>query len=215
VGVVGQAGATFSAVTLEPPPNLADTYLAISRQTDSTTSLYKLPYGSASPQLLYQNNQSPVYPGCSAYGSIAFSFVFGGLYTVRTDGTGLRQLSFTGASGPTCPQYSVDGTNRICFVANSGGLYVAPGTGGTPTLLQDSDTGYPGAWNPAGTLIAYSAVSGSAYQMMTTSTTSSGTTPNNITPTGFAGQFLETAWNADGQTIAVSLIPSGDSSSIK
>src|SRR5580658_3325608 len=68
VTVVGQAGAVFSTVTLEPPPNLLDTYIVTDRSVNGGYGLYVLPWSTGTPQLLFASTQNPFNPTISAYG---------------------------------------------------------------------------------------------------------------------------------------------------
>lgn len=201
VSVLGQAGATFSSLTLEPPPNLLDTYLVITRiSSDEVFGLYKLPW-SGTIQSLYQSPNSPLGAEISAYGTIAFNTnVDFNAYTVHADGSGLKQLSFTGLSNVTHPAYAVDGTNRVTFCDSSGHLYVGPGTGGTATLIQSNAAHGLQIWNPTGTAIAYTYTNGSTTEIYQTAPSGGGSV--NITPPPFQSSFIQPlSWSPDGSTI--------------
>ena len=85
VTVVGQAGATFSTVTLEPPPNLADTYIAFGRIAEGASELYAMPYATETPQMLYQGVLGADDVGISAYGAVGFTNCSNQPYSIRPD----------------------------------------------------------------------------------------------------------------------------------
>jgi len=218
VSMVGQAGATFSAVTLEPPPNLDDTYLVICRSELGVSQLYKIPYASGTAQVLYQNASGSAFPAISAYGTVAFDGTddnFDNAYAVRADGTGYTQLSFTGLTNVTCPTYSTDGTNRLAFTSN-GGLFVGPSGGGSPTLVQSNAVfGDTPRWSSGGNQILYEvATSGSFNDLYTTA--SSGGTATDATPTALrnAGELYAQGWSADGVTLLAAYSPGGGNAEI-
>ena len=211
VSVVGQAGATFSTVTLEPPPNLDDTYLTFGRSTSAGPYVVEeLHYGDYSPTLLYQNDGAPQNPAISAYGTVAFQNNQT-LESIRPDGTGLKSLSFAGMGAAQFPSYSVDGSNRLAFFGYNGNwnLCVAPGAGGSPTILQTSTASlgfstYSTTWNAAGTQVAFTADAvGDNYSGIYTSGTTTGTTPVNVTPDAYRVNysFFSPCWSPDGVTV--------------
>ena len=209
VTVLGQAGATFSNVTLEPPASLADTYIVYSRDS----GLYILPDAYASPKLLYQNPVGAVQPGISTYGTVAFCNDYQSqAYTIHPDGTGLKNLPLSGVSAVYFPQYALDGTNRIAFTDNDGDVYVAPGAGGTATKIQMNCYDNAGVyWNPAGTEIVYAVPTSEGSDMYETSP--SGGAATDITPTSLrnSGTMYPMAWSADGVTVLMVYRPSGAS----
>ena len=215
ISSVGQAGATFSTITLEPPPNLNDTYLVLGRAVDGEIVLYKVPYATGVPQLLYQNNDGANFPAISAYGTIAFDTNALSIETVRADGTDPVPLTLTSVDDPAFPAYATDGTNRLVFCPHVGetevNLDVAPGTGGAASAIQVNDYSLPHAWNPSGTEIAYSVADATAGNADLYKTPSTGGTAVDITPTSLrnTGVVGSPTWNADGQTIVAGYVPTG------
>ena len=211
VSVLGQAGATFTAMTLEPPPNIEDTFLVYSRNVNGRDEIYELPFATNSPQILVHNAATGGdFVGISHYGTVAFDEQFSA-YTVRPDGTGLAPLTMTGFGEVLGPEYSQDGTNRIAFYDDAGHLCVGPGTGGTASIIQSNDANAIAAWSPTSSTIAYEIASGSGGEMVTTAAT--GGTTTDVTPTFLqgAGYFYDPVWNADGFAMAVTYLPNGAS----
>ena len=213
VAVVGQAGATFSSVILEPAPNLDSTYLVNARSYLSQEGLYKLSFPSGNSQLLYQDDAYAYGPGISAYGTVAFiDLLSNNLKSVRPDGTGLTSINFTGITGAQWPNYAVDGTNRLAFIAGEN-VYVGPGAGGTATAIQSNASGQGVAWNPAGSQLVYAGiVSGTGFvDLFETSPT--GGAPVDISPPTLrnTGTFAFPTWSSDGVSIAATYQPSGSS----
>lgn len=203
VSVVGQAGATFSSVVLQPAPNLDSTYLTVGREYSNEEGIYKVAYPSGTSQLLYQNDNQAYGPATSAYGAVAFyDSTVNSIKTIRPDGTGLTTLSLPGVTGANWPAYANDGTNRLAFTAGLK-LYVAPGTGGTPTAIQTNDLGLGQAWSPSGNQIMYTALveNGTAADLFVTP--AGGGTPQDVTPTPLKGvsALIDPAWSPDGVTI--------------
>ena len=211
VTVLGQAGATFSTVTLEPPPKLDNTYLVVGRAIGVQEGIYTLSYPAGAYQLLFQDSLQVLTPAASAYGTVAFyDASVSNLRSIRVDGTGLTSLVFGSVSEALWPHYSIDGTNRLTFEVGAD-IYVGPGTGGTPTLVQSNSTGFGEAWNPAGTKIIYSALVGTGDNSDLFTTPVGGGAPTDVTPTELknAGAFGLPAWSPDGVSIAAQYAPSG------
>ena len=215
VSVIGQAGATYSTVTLEPAPNLADTYLAYTRSSNGEPDLYVLPWTTQTEQVLYQTPFGVEYTTISAYGTVAFNTQINAPYTIRTDGTGLKALTFTGNPPFEYPSYAVDGTNRLAFKDSFGNLYVGPGTGGTATTIQTNATGANLCWNPAGTEIAYAVQNGGTATTDIYVTSPTGGVTTDVTPPALmgAGYLYPLSWSADAQTILAEYQPNGSSTS--
>jgi len=212
VAVVGQAGATFSTVTLEPPPKLDDTYLVLGRFVGADEALYMTSYPSGTSQVLYQDSGNTSMPTVSGYGTIAFKdyTTTGGLKSIRQDGTGLTSINFTGLTTPNWPRYATDGTNRLAFQVGSS-LYVGPGTGGTATAIQTNDFGQGVAWSPSGSQIMYSATVSGGLDLFVTSDT--GGTAMDVTPTALkgTGSFTNPTWSSDGVSAAAMYLSTGGS----
>ena len=218
VSVLGQAGATFSTVTLEPPPNLNDTYLVFSRTVGGISQLYELPYSGGSAQLLYHTTFGALFPSISAYGEVIFNVVTTDepTWEVRPDGTGVKQLFFTGAPSVESPVFSQDGTNRVAFYDGDTGVDIAPGAGGAATQVQTNGFG-PVTWNPAGNQLMYVGSIGSKGNTDIFTTPTAGGTHTDVTPTGFVnqGDFDAMCWNADGVTALAMYEASGTSELIE
>lgn len=217
VTVFSQAGAAYSNIALQPSPNLADTYMVFSRYVDGAFQLYSLPYNSYNAQLLYQNTNGASAAAISPYGTILFNLLGGDnadtgvTDSIRPDGTGLKSVTFSN-SAAIQPAFSNDGTNRVAFYG--GGLWVAPGTGGTATQIQP--TAFAGnAWSPSGTQIVYTVLGSGGTTTDLWVTSSTGGTPTDVTPTALKseGFFEDPSWSADGVTIAATFHPSGSSTS--
>lgn len=216
VSVLGQAGATFNNVTLEPAPSLGSTYLVVARGVGTYVQLYKSSYTSiGSEQLLLESNGDDSLPGISAYGLISFTkngFDGSQMYSVRADGTGLTPITFTdGGLYPDGTHYSTDGTNRLSFLSGSG-LFVGPSTGGTASIVQSNATvgGYA-CWSPSGTSLAYCVNTATTGNNDVYTTPSGGGTATDVTPTILrnTGAVYPMGWSSDGVTILADYRPSG------
>ena len=210
VSALGQAGATFSTVVLQPAPNMDSTSLVIGRDMGEQTGIYRVSYPYGNSQLLYQNEGNDTGPGASVYGNIAFTDSLEGnnLGSVRIDGTGFTGISLSEAGGGFRPRYATDGTNRLSM-SGDGNLYVLAGSGGAETLVQSNSAGYGGAWNPTGTKLIYSAyISGDSisdlYETSPTGGTASDMSPG---PLEGAGNFQDVSWSPDGMSVAAAYTP--------
>jgi TolB protein len=74
------------------------------------------------------------------------------LWTVKTDGSGLEQLTFPGTNNDLVPSYSPNGDQitfqRLSADFSTSTVMIMPAGGGTPTPIQDN-AGDP-AWGPGG-----------------------------------------------------------------
>ncbi len=132
------------------------------------------------------------------------------IYVVRTDGTGLRQLTDDEARD-RAPQWSPD-SSQIAFYSNRGGTYqiftIKPDGSGLRAITDTSIlSAYP-LWSPDGTRIVFEAT-GQTYIVDANKTWKD--ISQNAIPMVEPGQWMRpTAWSPDGRFISgIKLTPSG------
>jgi Tol biopolymer transport system component len=144
-------------------------------------------------------------PGVRAAGQISFESdrVEDGvteIYTVNTDGTGLSQLSTSGAGRHA---WSPDGS-RIAFAGSDGQIYVMNADGSGLTALADGDSP---TWSPDGTRIAFTSNRDGNLEIYVMDSAGSGQTNLTNNPADDTyGLFLFSTnpWSPDGTQIAFS-----------
>ncbi len=213
---VGQAGATYTSLSMNPAPNLNSTFLAFTRTVaagDTGDQIYTLPFGSGAAVPLVHTSVSG-YPTISQSGVIAFVMDLAGtdsIMTIKSDGSGQKLVSSLGFVEPSI---SPNGS-LIAFVAG-GNIYTIPAGGGSTTLIYTGSTnaanGVSVVWSPSGSQIAFTATNSvtstpNAYVM-----NSNGSSVGNITPNP-TGTTIPTAWSPDGTTIACTFTASSASTS--
>ena len=122
------------------------------------------------------------------------------IFLVRSDGTGLVQLTSDGVNSE--PAWSPDGT-RIAFVRYQGGanqIYVMNADGSNVVRRTYGSWSDSPAWSPDGTRIAFSSLHGGGYRIHVMRVDEDWWNP---APLGFdRGYNTHPAWSPDGSRIA-------------
>ncbi len=130
VTAVGQAGAVYSSLSMNPAANLASTFLVFARSASvGGDQMYTVPAtGVAAPTLLVHGSING-YPSISQSGVIAFASSVSNTYsidTIKSDGSGQKIIATPGVAAPTI---SPNGTT-IAYGAGNGDIYSEPIGGG-------------------------------------------------------------------------------------
>ncbi len=204
VGYVGQAGASFSTLAVNPTPNLNSTFLAFTRSLNlSGDQIYTASASSGwQPNLLlHQSNNG--YVSVSQFGTMAYLTQTGGTYaikTVQSDGTQIKTV-ISGVAG--VPAISPNG-GVVAYIDSLGNLYTISVNGGTPTkIYSGGNAGGLPVWSPNNSQIAFSTVSTSTVTGQVWTLPVTGGTPTNVTPSNYSnnGNTQVSGWSPDGQTL--------------
>jgi len=204
----GQAGASYTSLSMNPAPNLNSTFLLFTRYlSGSAYQIYTMSPYSSQTQALLVHTSSNAYPTISHSGVIAFEanpFGTPTLVTMKTDGSSERVLSVPGYAGGI-PAISPNG-QTITYQDSSGSVYTVPVGGGTPTKIYTGLGGSndsPPVWSPTSNVIAFTDFrSGTSYWNTFTIASTGGATTN-VTPLGYQDdEVLAQGWSPDGTTLA-------------
>jgi len=212
VSTVGQAGAAFSTISVDPIPNLNSTMLAFTRQVGGVgTEFYTMPAnGKTAPTQPIHTTQGG-YPSFSSVGLIAFVTQNNGQYQIETmlyDGT---QQHVVVANQAMVPTISPNGATIALLDALHGNIYTVPTSGGTlKEIYSGGDAGgSPIVWSPNGSQIAFSAKNSTTQYFNAFTMSATGGTPTNVVPSSYAGQGSAevSAWSPDGNSLACTWVP--------
>ncbi len=215
VSAVGQAGASYSTLSIDPAHSLSSTILAYMRLMDAGSQLYTIPaVGGGSPSLLVHSGESQ-YATMSQSWVIAFLTLVAGdisIDTILSDGSQQKSVVL----GTTAiPSISPNGAT-IAYVNSEGNIYTVPSGGGTPTAIYTGATAVnlPVVWSPNSAQIAFTGTNESTLkQNVYTMVATGGVTPD-ITPPPYAGGNLSvTSWSPDGNSLLCTYVPSGATNS--
>jgi Tol biopolymer transport system component len=147
------------------------------------------------------------YPDLSPDGEWV-AFQDHGIFVVKSDGTGLRQLT-KGAYKERYPCWSPDG-RRIAFYANHGGGYdiwlISPDGGALERLTwMSARAGYYPVWSPDGKRLAYT-TGENAFIMDITKPWKEQSPKPVVAPTDFGARFYPRSWSPDGRKLAGALL---------
>ena len=135
----GQAGASYTSLSMNPAHNLNSTYFALSRNYDGGYyAMYTVPSNGFGGQVPILKSGPGLSPSFSQSGVIGYlGFVFGGTFQIETmlsDGSQQKVVSnLSDAGGIPLPTLSPNGTT---FAYSQGGdIWTIPASGGTPTAI--------------------------------------------------------------------------------
>jgi hypothetical protein len=212
---------TSTTTTTAPPDEDPDTgerlvYTRVVSQTDlADTDLFIGDLRGDHETHLTSGPDRDQFPAFSPDGStIAFSRVTRGgsdeLWTIRADGTGLRQLTFSGAGAKHEPAWSPDG-RFLAFTAayfNPTRVFIEVldlGTGRMTTVSPGVMDGQP-LWSPDGKTIVYTARSANGEDDDLFAVNPDGTGRRGITSAPFDysyERYSAHGWSADGSRLLV------------
>ncbi len=137
VPAVGQAGASYSKLSMNPAPDLSSTYLAFTRfDSQQTFEIYTLPAVQAGGAKILVHTSHCDFPSISQSGVIAFVAYTSGAYqldTIASDGSNQKTVASLGTTN-TITAISTNGA-LIAYVGSDGNVYTEPIAGGTPTKI--------------------------------------------------------------------------------
>ncbi len=211
VTAVGQAGASFTSLSISPAHNLSSTYLALTRQfANPQLSLFSL---AANGTAIYPTHSTASYfPSFSQSGVIAFINTVGTnsfIATMLSDGS--QQKNVIPMSGDFMyPALSPNGAT-IAYVWG-GNIYTVPSGGGTSTEIYNAasaEAAQP-VWSPSGSQIAFSAFDSATATAHVYTMTSIGASITDVTPGGISnGNLVAFSWSPDGNTLLCLYLASG------
>ncbi len=215
VSTVGQAGAVYSSLSVNPAPSLDSTFLLYTRPYGSG-QIYSLPAVQSGEQTLLLHSGDSGFPSISQSGVIAFIYNYASavyLDTVKSDGSGEKVVS---SNFPDIPAISPNGAT-IVGVTAQGNIVTIPSAGGSTTQIYSGGNASqtPWAiWSPAGNQIAFTATNPSTNTLNVYTMTSTGASVTNVTPvadqTGIMGA---TGWSPDGTALICTYTPVGATTS--
>jgi Tol biopolymer transport system component/predicted Ser/Thr protein kinase len=171
------------------------------------------------PRWITQGSRQATNPGLSPDGEwLAFhdGGKQGGVFVVKTDGTGLRQLT-NDVFKDRHPRWSPDG-QRIAFQSNRGGKYdiwlINPDGAGLDRLTYAPalDNIYP-VWSPDGKRLAYSAPGATPLVMEFAKPWKEQSPKPAVVPPELGARFYVRSWSPDGRKLAGELLK-GDGVSV-
>jgi len=168
---------------------------------------------SVSSLLTERNSASLAYSHSEIEGRLAFSGFRSGswdIYTIRADGTDLRQVT-VGGGDDLSPSWSPDG-KKLAFQSNRDGnweIYVLS-LGDNTTQRLTVDQSYDGSpvWSPDGKRIAFESYRNGDLDILVMN--ADGTDQMNLTISCSAADFAP-AWSPDGKYLSFTSVRMGDS----
>jgi hypothetical protein len=208
----GQAGASYTSLSIDPAPSLNNTFLAFTRAIGSSgDEIYTIPAsGNGSPSLLTHASVAG-YPSFTQGSVICFLTAINNNYSVEqvlSDGTQEKVLI---ANQQYVPTISPNG-QTIAYLDSAGNIWTVPAAGGTAKEIYagGNANAYPVIWSPNSSQLAFTATNTttSSYNVYTVAAT--GGTPSNVTPTAQqTGSMIVSGWSPDSQSLACSYEPMG------
>lgn len=213
ITVSALAGATFTAVKVNPAPIYNNTFFAYARTVGGVSAVYELPYVGGAEQLLTHSVEGTAGPAVSKTGYIFYNQLIGIYpYLMRADGSNNRQLSISGPAYFLNPSVS---PNSAYTAFDGGGeeLWYAPLAGGAAKLIQTNDNGYGTSFEPNNSTVAYVTNYEASNDIYTTSINGGSTT--NVTPYSLntTGNWSQPNCSVDGLSIAATYTPTSSSKS--
>ncbi len=175
VSSVGQAGASFSTLSMNPTHNLGSTYLAFTRQLGPTSGMYAVPAVGSGVETLLLRTGSNAYPTVSQSGIVAYQTFNTGVYSLDTMLADGSQQKVVATNETGIPAISPNGAT-IAYTTSGGALYTIPSGGGTPTEIVDSAVvqDFPPVWSPNSSQIAFTELVSSVETVFTIPATGGG-----------------------------------------
>ncbi len=203
---VGQAGASYTTLSINPTHNLNATYLAFTRDLGFVgNEIFTMPLSQGEQQfpLLRSNfNQDPSFTQSGVIAFESYANLTTAIDTVLGDGS--QQKTVQAGTQVVYPTISPNGAT-IAYVTISGNIWTVPSGGGTATEIYSGGAAIntPVVWSPSSAQIAFTVAPVSLNVVETMSST--GTNVTNITPVGYTNDsFIAYSWSPDGTTIACS-----------
>jgi len=188
---------------------------SIAYQADiGTRNLYKVSFDPVSeavvgePVAITSGSRSVTYPEVSPDDQwVAFSFVPGGgqadIAVIRTDGTGLRQLTNEPHFANFNPRWSPDGSALAFYSSRSGKFElwsIHPDGSGLHQLTDASYRAVGPVWSPDGKRIAYGSFEGGTYIFQPHVPWKDQSPEELSRPT--KGRFAVESWSSDGERLS-------------
>ncbi len=202
---VGQAGASYTSLSINPAPNLNSTFLLFTRNISPSGGFQIFtmpPFGSAPATLLVHSGVNGI-PAISQSGVISFvnyGLSTNSLDTIKSDGSGQKVVT---AVGSILPAISPSGTTIAYLYA--GNIWTQPVGGGAPTEIYSGGEAVAAApvWSPSGSQIAFTEYNPVTDTYNAFTMTSAGASQTNVTNEGLTVANVEVnSWSPDGTTLA-------------
>ncbi len=210
ITAVGQAGASYSTLSMNPAHNLSSTVIAYSRtMSNGGSEIFTIPAVVSGPSTPLVHSGTAQYPAYSQSQVMTFQGNPGSgdlIETILGDGSQQKTV----LPGQFIPTLSPNGAT-IAYVNLFGQVFTIPSGGGTSTQIGTQQPQYsPLIWSPSGTQIAFTVRVAGLDTVWTM--TSTGGSPTNVTPTQFAeGNLIVNSWSPDGNSLACTYSASGSS----
>ncbi len=169
---VGQAGASYTTLSMNPAHSLASTFIAFDRPYSSQGfKLYTVPATLNSTPSLLLNSGESAYPSISQSGVIAFwadypnGVTAQGIFSALGDGSQFKPV-FEGSEFESA--ISPNGAT-VAYVDELGDVWTVASSGGTSTEIYSGGDAAkePPAWSPSSTVLAFTRVVGGLSQSWT------------------------------------------------
>ncbi len=217
VTAVGQAGASFTNLSINPAHSLSSTFIAFGRQLGGGNAVSFFPATGVGPATFPVGSGYSYTPSFSQSGVMAFFTDMAGNFSIDTmlsDGS-QQKLVLASTEFVLYPTISPNGAT-IAYMSGDGNIYTIPSSGGTPAKIYSGGeaASAPPVWSPNGSQIAFTATNIPTSSLHVYTMTSLGASLSDITPSSFSlGNTKACSWSPDGNTLACSYVAQSASTS--
>ncbi len=211
ITTIGQSGASYSTLSINPAHSLNSTVIAFARNLSGQgDEIFTIPSNGTGDVTSFLHSGNSLAPSFSQSGVVCLLLATGSSVSMETclgDGSQLKSV-LSGVNA--IPTISPSGT--LIVYPSPEGLFTMPSGGGTATQIT---TGIivdnrPVAWSPSSLQIAFSGINASTGTSNVYTVASTGGTPTDVTPTTQqTGSMVVTSWSPDVSTLACMFKPSG------
>jgi len=205
ISTFGQAGVSYSNISIDPTPSLSSTYLTFFRlNSGSGDQSYTMPSNGSGGQSLLLHTGQAAYPSCSQNGTISFFTDALNTYQIETVQNDGSQVKTVISGVPGLPAISPNGAVIVYINMLTGNIFSIPAAGGTPTqIYSGGNAQYQAVFSPTGTQIAFSAKNAATGSYNVYTMNVAGGAATNVTPSFYQpGNTYVSSWSPDGTTLA-------------